>query len=282
MKEVWRDIEGFAGLYQISSIGRVKSLTREVIRKDGKGYSLKGRILKKSHDQAGYIKYVLSKNGKTKTIAAHRLVAQAFISNPENKPQVNHINEIKDDNRIENLEWVTSKENVNHGTGIERGADQSRKRIMATHIKNGTKLYYKSIVSATKDGFNRRLISRVITDGEGQHFGYRWEQISDKEYTEMIIKGHKNNVQKMYSKDEVDGTKITSILPSRTMKNNTSGVTGVRYSKARRKWLALMQFKGKTVLDKGFETKEEAIQARKYAEEKYFKPVLEKHLRSDY
>ena len=120
MIEQWRPIGGYEDLYMVSSDGRVKSLDRFVLRKDGRSNFYSSRILRQSSDAKGYKRVNLSKNGRTKGCLVHRLVAEAFISNPNHLPQVNHINEKKNDNRVENLEWMTCSENVNHGTGKAR------------------------------------------------------------------------------------------------------------------------------------------------------------------
>ena len=112
--EIWLDIKGYEGSYQVSSLGRVKSLARVIEYRKGIYGNKKEIILKTFKDRKGYLKYKLCKNGKEKSVISHRLVALAFLHNLNQKPEVNHINGIKDDNRLENLEWCTSSENTIH------------------------------------------------------------------------------------------------------------------------------------------------------------------------
>lgn len=114
--EVWADIPNYEGLYQVSNIGRVKSLPR------GKQwpYRQTHNNIRVPHLKNGYLAVNLSKNNKVKWISIHRLVAIAFIPNPQNFPCVNHKDENKLNNNVDNLEWCTYKYNVNYGTGRER------------------------------------------------------------------------------------------------------------------------------------------------------------------
>ena len=117
MIEIWKDIEGYEGIYQVSNLGNVKVLDRYVNSsiKNNKIVKRQGKILKQ-YIKKGYLQVTLTLNNKRKYYNVHRLVANAFIPNPDKLPQVNHKNENKYDNRVENLEWCTAKYNCNYGT----------------------------------------------------------------------------------------------------------------------------------------------------------------------
>lgn len=120
MEEIWKDIYGYEGLYQVSNQGRIKSLPK----KDG-FYLTPERFLQGGISN-NYRCVTLCKNGKQKSFSIHRLVAKAFVPNPDNLPQINHKDENKLNNRYDNLEWCTSAYNVNYGNCISKRAKTQR------------------------------------------------------------------------------------------------------------------------------------------------------------
>jgi hypothetical protein len=144
MEEIWKDIAGFEGLYQVSNLGNVKRLVSERVFEE--------RLIGRSIDRYGYVKRVLSKDGKNNCFTEHRLVAMAFIDNPNNKATVNHKNGIKTDNRVENLEWCTNQENMKHA--IETGL-KDQKGIK--HHK--CKLTEEQVLEIRKIGFSQTRTS---------------------------------------------------------------------------------------------------------------------------
>ena len=114
-KEIWKDIQGYEGLYQISNLGRIKSLERMIITSNNITKKISEKILKPCLRKNGYYSIVLQKNNKSKYYTIHRLVAKEFIPNPNNLPQVNHKDGNKLNNNINNLEWCTNSDNTQHG-----------------------------------------------------------------------------------------------------------------------------------------------------------------------
>lgn len=127
-EDVWKDIEGYEGLYMVSTLGRIWS-----------NYTKK--ILKPQMTKDGYLRVCLFNDGKYKWHYIHRLVAQAFLENTENKPCINHINTVRSDNRLENLEWVTYKENSNHPLSVKNRKDPSYSGYYSEAAKESMKRY---------------------------------------------------------------------------------------------------------------------------------------------
>lgn len=114
--EIWVNVNGFEDLYQVSNQGRVKSKSNQVLRKDGRTQFNRERIIKFCRINSGYERVILHKDKVTKSFLVHRLVAEHYLPNPEGYEEVNHKNEIKTDNRVENLEWCDKVYNSRYGT----------------------------------------------------------------------------------------------------------------------------------------------------------------------
>lgn len=182
MKELWKDIEGYKGIYQVSNKGRVRSIKRIV--NTLKSYKTKEEKILKQSISNNYFQVGL----QGKRFSVHRLVAQAFIDNPYRKPQVNHKNENKLDNNVENLEWCTAKENVNYGTCIERRAKKQRETKCQINNKATSKKIrcletgkvFESINDAGRImGLDNSSISKVCKGKikQTKGFTFRYEQL---------------------------------------------------------------------------------------------------------
>ena len=171
--EIWKDITGFEGLYQVSNLGRVKSLPRKNHPNE--------TIRKIATDKKGYSRVNLIKDGKNHTKKVHRLVAEAFIPNPENKPSVDHINCNKSDNRVSNLRWYTYSEQVNDNPITKEKINKLKKPVRC----KTTGLEFKSQKEA-REYYNitaRYLFSKKqktcghIYDENGKRIPLEWEYI---------------------------------------------------------------------------------------------------------
>lgn len=170
--EIWKPIKGYDGFYEVSNLGRVKSLDRIGIYPDRK-VKIKGKILAKRIINHGYIGVVLYKDNKNKSISVHRIVAQAFIENPNNYNEVNHINLIKDDNRVENLEWCNRSQNMLHAgangklsatKGMFIGSKSSRSKVKEEDVIEMRKLKELGLSSTQIQKIFPNLGARHIRD----------------------------------------------------------------------------------------------------------------------
>ena len=163
MKEIWKDIKDYEGHYQVSNLSRVKSI------KFGKE-----RILKPVTDRHGYSLVGLWKNNKQKTYKVHRLVAEAFIPNPYNLPQVNHKDENPLNNNVNNLEWCNSKYNCNFGTRIERISKRRSKTVLQYDLEGNFIREWKSTAECGRNGFNQAHVAACCQGKLKKHKDSIW------------------------------------------------------------------------------------------------------------
>ncbi len=153
MQEVWKDIEGYEGFYQVSNLGRVKSLRTMKYSHIQKCaiHVNREKILKPYPDTKKYLIVDLKRNGKRDTRKVHRLVASAFIANENHYPQVNHKDENKQNNNVENLEWCTAQYNTTYGTAKSRMAEKMRKKVVQVSASGAIVNQWDSMQEAAKD-----------------------------------------------------------------------------------------------------------------------------------
>ena len=178
MEEIWKDVRGYEGLYAVSNWGRVKSLGNDKSRKE--------KILRLSKYGRGYLKVNLWKEGKRTTYIVHRLVLSTF-SPVENMDEldVNHIDEVKTNNNLNNLEWCTHKENINHGTRNDRVAEKMTNGKTSLPIAQLTLdgkfiKAWKSIKDAQRlGGFTHQRVNECCKGKRKTYKGYRWMYLSE-------------------------------------------------------------------------------------------------------
>ena len=175
MQEIWKDIEGYEGLYQVSNFGRVKSVER-VVKRGNNFIPVKERILKMG-DNDGYNFVILSNRGKGKTAFIHKLVAQTFLSNPDNLPCVNHKDENTHNNDFRNLEWCTWSYNNSYKELRIRAAESKRKPILQ-YTKDGEFIreWSHAREAAEELGINKRAIYSACTGRCKTSGGFIWKR----------------------------------------------------------------------------------------------------------
>lgn len=187
-KEEWRSVKGYEGLYEVSNHGRVRSLPRVINRSNG-SYIKQSRIMKIREDQHGYYQLILTGTDGKKHEKVHRLVASAFIDNPNCKSEVNHIDCNPKNNNADNLEWCTHKENMEwmHKKGrakrtetwlerLHESQKESLKPVVGTNIETGETIRFSGVNKVKERGFVPSCVSLCCRGMRGvkQHKGYRW------------------------------------------------------------------------------------------------------------
>lgn len=161
-EEIWKPISGYEEKYMVSNLGRVKSL------KDSYG-NYREKILKPGKVGSGYLVVRLYQNGKGKIVLVHRLVAETFLSNLSELPQVNHIDENKENNCVKNLEWCTSKYNTQYSKAKKIGCYKNGKLIKI----------YNVIRDVNKDGFYHQNVIKCCKGEYKSHLGFQWKYLED-------------------------------------------------------------------------------------------------------
>lgn len=193
--EEWKDIEGYEGLYKVSSFSRIKSLKR-IVNNNGGIKILKERVLKGRKINNRYLSVSLCKDGKQKTYLIHRLVAQAFIPNPDNKPYVDHINTNIYDNRVENLRWCTQKENCNnpltkikHINSIKVGKLNPNSKEILQFSLNGDFIRKWDCIADVKRNleYHTSSISNCCLCNRKTAYGYKWKYYDFELYLESKL-----------------------------------------------------------------------------------------------
>lgn len=185
--EIWKDIEGYNGLYQISNFGRVKSLTRissyyNALYGKEKQRIRKAHIMKTHTPKNRYTSVVLTKNGVEKTFTIHRLVAEAFIPNLENKEQVNHIDGNKSNNCVDNLEFCTPSENNKHAFDTGLNKPHNQRKVNQYDLNNNYIKTWNSIIEFLKENNINLKNSGITSCCKGKQktaYGYKWKYADD-------------------------------------------------------------------------------------------------------
>lgn len=179
MVEIWKDIPGYEGYYQVSNTGKVKSLERISVRNNGKSEDVKchlrERMLNIQTQAQGYSQVVLSKNGSRKTFRLHALVAKLFVENPFKKKYINHIDGNKKNNKASNLEWVTAKENMAHAykTGL---INHYKRKVLQLDENNNVLNKFSSLKEAAECvGGSKCGICDACKGRRVRSYGYKWK-----------------------------------------------------------------------------------------------------------
>ena len=182
-REEWRKVPGYEELYEVSSIGRIRSL-----RPNTRIFDKENGIMRQKFDDKGYLRVNLHKDGKCKAALVSRVVAEAFIPNPNDYPEVGHDDDCKTNNTVENLYWTTRQENLTHNNlhlrirdlrnqnGLKRVVDALAVPVIGTSICTGEEIYFSSMQEAARNGFDSGKISMCCSGKRRAHRGYTWRK----------------------------------------------------------------------------------------------------------
>ena len=180
MSEVWKPVKGYEGIYEVSDLGRVRSLPRMLTDSKGRRHPVPMKILR-AHNRKGYVGYRLCNGSAIVEFSAHRLVAMAFIPNPDNLPIVNHRDENPKNNQVSNLEWCDISYNTRYGTGVERAQANHvyHRKAVEQLTKDGQQVATsKGVKEASRaTGADASVIVRVCKGRHETAGGYRWRYI---------------------------------------------------------------------------------------------------------
>lgn len=192
--EVWKDIPGYEGYYMASTFGRILALSRTVYRKNGAKQDIKAHLVVLfPGGKGGYHYYTFCKDGAKKTRLIHRVIAETFLDNPDNKPMVDHIDSDKLNNRVDNLRWVTASENRTTDTALKHFENRyctNGRPVVCLKNNKLVKIYqYQS--QAKQDGFYPEKVKFVCEHVYTQHHGYQFMYYD--EYNELLEKDQSLN-----------------------------------------------------------------------------------------
>lgn len=254
--EIWKDIPEYEGYYQVSNMGRIRSVDRFVNHSaKGTQSKLKGRILIGGHDANGYRIHIFCKENIRKTVRIHQIVAKAFIPNPDNKPVPHHKNYIKDDNRAENLSWLTYSENTqdsfdNGRIGV-RGKKHSHSKKVYQYGKDGELIaQFESLGDVLRKlGYKQSVISDNCGGRWNSAYGFVWsfKEMSKGEIQSIKI-GHCTKAKSVLQKD-LDGN-VLAEFPSakeaaRITGHQSSSISDCCNKKLRKHHGFIWEFKNK-------------------------------------
>ena len=176
MREEWRPVKNYEGLYEVSNLGKVKRLERHITCSNGTKRHLREKLFScKPNKYLGYVNVVLTKKGIKTAHTIHRLVAELFVDNPNNFNVVNHLDEDRANNKAENLEWTTHAKNLSHNGAYQRGREKIKKRIYQYTLDGELVRTYSCAKKVLDYGFRPNAVAQVCGGHKKTHYGFIWK-----------------------------------------------------------------------------------------------------------